>query len=50
MYYKTECAVQTGSGLAEWCKFNQALRKGVSCFLVIDWVKRRGTADNNNAI
>ena len=55
MYCENECAVQTGSGLTEWFQVESGVKQGCNMsgflfLLVIDWIMRRATADNNTGI
>lgn len=55
MYIDNECAVVTSSGPSDWFKIKSGVKQGcnMSGFLflmVIDWVMRKSTAENNTGI
>ena len=55
MYADNECAVITANGTSEWFKIKSGVKQGCNMsgflfLLVIDWVMRKSTAENNTGI
>lgn len=55
MYINNECAVITSNGTSDWFKIKSGVKQGcnMSGFLfliVIDWIMRKSTAENNTGI
>ena len=51
----SESAMQTDSGLTEWFQVKSCMKQGCNMsgflfLLVIDWIMRKATADNNTGI
>ena len=54
-YSDNECAVVTPNGTSEWFKIKSGVKQGFNMsgflfLLVIDWVVRKSTAENNTGI
>ena len=55
LYDDSECTVITGSGTYEWFKIKSGVKQGCNMsgflfLLVIDWIMKQSTADNNTGI
>ena len=55
MYQDNECAVVTSSGTSDWFKIKSGVKQdcnmsGFIFLMVIDWVMRKSTAENNTGI